>query len=124
MENLSNENLYDIIKGKHSMPEVMWMLGCTKKTIDDTISELKKVDSNFSFGYFGMAISLSSICYRELVKRGELSADKIFSPNSMRTERRNEFPLNNYEGDVGFKGEEVWRCTKRGNEDAEWQKCF
>lgn len=119
MKNLSKEELWNVLGGKYSVRDMLLMSGVDGDKLDLAMDDINR---GGIVGMWSYGMTMRSVAYRELVNIGELSADKIFNPNSL--SKKEGFDLESYEGDVGFKGSEVYRCMKRGNEDAVWEKCF
>ena len=94
MENHTDDELWEFIKGRVTLKDI----------------EVIGVDYAWS-----MAMGLANVAYKELVRRGKISADEIFSPSYIT--RSGEWAGKDAHGDIGWKGDEIWIF-----QHSEWKK--
>ena len=100
--NSEKENLWKILKGELTLPEMMRYFGRTEANISLVLSELKSVDINDTLYCFALAHHLTRKAYDKLYELGEIDTTQIFNMATASIDGVPQF------GDMGICGENVY----------------
>lgn len=89
--NSEKENLWKILKGELTLPEMMRYFGRTEQQISEIMKELKEADNFDTRNHFVLAHYLVRRAYDKLCELGEIDGTKIFNLATKSFDGKNEF---------------------------------